>query len=288
MTPPFVFQADAGIVRDYYAHHPNFIIEYDESRPREYCILYFSSHNIYNPNTPEAFEKDIIKKNRFEWYGTRIQKGYKHIFIRDIIKQWYLTGISGQHPSPATLLELLKKETAGYRIIALGSSAGGYAAVVYGQLLNAEKIYSFNGQFQVNYLLQESKETTDPMIFRKQDDPVLRPYYDARNFISHPASIYYFYSSKSDIDVLQKNHIGDLGINIIKMRTSHHGIPFFKSNLPRLLNSDDRQLARMATRSYHPVFFSVKMIGVFNTARTMADIIFSETRRRLKKYAGAS
>src|SRR5882672_2149619 len=120
---PFVFQADSEIVNAVYREGSNYIIEYNKEVPQEYCILYFSSNNIYYPNEESVFNSHIKQKNRFEWYGTRINKGYKHIFLRDIKKQWYLKGVNAQIDSPDQLLHFLQKETKGYKVIALGSSS---------------------------------------------------------------------------------------------------------------------------------------------------------------------
>ena len=279
----FVFQADAEIVRGCYLNNPNYIIEYNNENPKDYCILYFSSHNIYNPNTESEFKKNILKKDRYEWYGTRINYGHKHIFIRDIIKQWYLTGINGNLDQPSRLLDFLKKETEGYRIITLGSSAGGFAAVIYGQLLNAETILSFNGQFQVNSLIDISTPGTDPVIFRSKNNPVIREFYDCRNFISNPSSVYYFYSNSSDWDVEQREHIEGISINIIEFKTSHHGIPFLKSNLPALLNSRPGFLNSLSGKIYHPVFFSFKMIGFFSTVKSIFQTGVQVIKQKLRK-----
>ena len=279
---PFVFQADSEIVRNYYRDNPNYIIEYNKDVLKEYCILYFSSHNIYS-NTESAFKREIIRKNRFEWYGTRIRYGYKHIFIRDIIKQWYLTGISSELNTPDLLLEFLKKETEKYKVIALGSSAGGFASVVYGQLLHAERIFTFNGQFQVNSVLRISDESKDPVIFRNRDNTGLRPYYDARNFITNPGTINYFYSKKSDWDIEQKTHIEDLGMGIIEFRTGHHGIPFLKSNLPALLNLKNPALNRLPGKSFHPLLFSFKMVGFFKTMQSLMQISVVLVKRFVRR-----
>lgn len=132
----YSFQVDSEIVKEAYQNQDNYLIEYSEEVPKDYCIIYFSSNDIYYPNTGIAFQEQLLSKNRFEWYKTRVNIGYKHIFIRDIQKQWYLGGINSQIDTPEKLFDFLKDETAGYRVIALGSSAGGFAAIIYGQLLS--------------------------------------------------------------------------------------------------------------------------------------------------------
>ena len=61
-------------------------------------------------------------------------------FVRDVYKQWYLKGVNAEIDSIEKLYEFLKAETEGYQIVTVGSSAGGYAAVLFGYLLNATKV----------------------------------------------------------------------------------------------------------------------------------------------------
>ena len=172
LDSPFVFQTDSNLVQES-LNNPNYLIEYSEADSifeDKYCAVYFSSNNIYYPNTKYEFQKQILNKNRFEWYGARIQKASKHIFIRDNKKQWYLEGINNNFNSIEKLEAFLIKETKGYKTIMLGSSAGGYAAVLFGSLLKSEYILSFNGQFKLNDLLKSSNESIDPIIFREKNN----------------------------------------------------------------------------------------------------------------------
>jgi hypothetical protein len=121
----YSFQVDSEMVKNTYKNDPNYLIEYSPTINKKYCIIYFSSHNIYYPNSEIAFEKQLLGKNRYEWYKTRVQNGYKHLFIRDIQKQWYLGGINSFINTPQKLLSFLKEETIGFQVIVLGSSAGG-------------------------------------------------------------------------------------------------------------------------------------------------------------------
>lgn len=61
---------------------------------RDECILYFSSNNIWFPNTEEAFKHSFVENDYYEWvkYGSTVSK--KAIFFRDIYKSWYVTGIN--------------------------------------------------------------------------------------------------------------------------------------------------------------------------------------------------
>ena len=263
----FVFQTDSDDVRKVFRNHSNYLIEYSQSRhDRErYCALYFSSNSVYFPNTSEAFYNQLVKKDKFEWYRTRIQNAEKHIFLRDIKKQWYLSGINGELDSIERLLHFLKKETEGYRIITLGSSAGGFAAVLFGQLLDADRIYSFNGQFGLSDLLLTSSESINPIIFRGRSNPEINQYFNLRPFIKRPEKIYYFYSNRNKWDMVQLERIADMGMHFIPFNTSNHGIPFLKSNLPYILNLEEERLNDLSKCVYSPFSFSMKTQGLLAT-----------------------
>lgn len=283
MTENIVFQADDPIVLKEYNNSNNYLIEFTPGVEKTYCALYFSSHSVYNPNNEDAFTRDVIRKNKYEWYGTRIPYAHKHIFLRDLIKQWYLTGINGKINSPETLFRFLEKETDGYKIIAMGSSAGGFASVIYGQLLKADMILSFNGQFEVNSQLKTSTSIIDPIVFRNQHNPELRKYYDTRNFIINPKSIHYFFSKKSEWDFQQQSHITDLEIYKTAFLTGHHGVPFLKSNLPAILRQGKKSLEKISGKTYHPLFFSIMQVGLITTISSVFETFLIVMKRYFPK-----
>jgi hypothetical protein len=281
LTDP-IFQIDSSLVTNAY-NNPNFLIEFDERNQENLCAIYFSSHNIYYPNTEKDFIHNLIKRDKYEWYGSRIVKARKHIFVRDIKKQWYLTGINSRIDSPLALENFLASETKGYKVITVGSSAGGYAAVVYGQRINAERIYCFNGQHELSSLLNISNERINPIIFRNSGDPILRRYFDARNFIIDPGKIFYFYSNKSKWDISQYEHVKDSGINILSFNTHVHGMPFLKCNIPVLLSMEEAALKKYAGKKNNPILFSFKMVGFYKTIQGLYKQLQGKLKEKYKK-----
>lgn len=272
ITYPYSFQVDSEVVNYYYENHDNFLIEYSDGVSNEFCSIYFSSNDIYYPNNEQAFNNQLARKNRFEWYNTRLSTCHKHIFIRDVFKQWHLKGINSRINSPEKLLELLLNETSGYKVITVGSSAGGFSAVIFGQLLKATKILSFNGNFEIYTKLKSSTAEKCPFIFRFQNDKNVNKWFDSVNFISDPSTIFYFQSNRSNQDILKYNYIKHLPIHRIQFYTSHHGIPFLKANLPYVLNCSSNQLIKLSRTVHYPILFSLKTIGVY---RTITNIISS-------------
>lgn len=261
----FVFQIDSDIVRAAF-EKDNYLVVYDEQCvDKVVCAIYFSSNNIYYPNTEEVFRKRIVEKDFYEMYHTRVNDVYKHIFVRDVQKQWYIGGINSRIHSPELLFEFLQEETKGYSVITIGSSSGGYAAVLYGSLLSAKRVFSFNGQFEVQSLLNTSSSEIDPLLFRNAAS-VLARYFDLRDFINRGIDIYYFTSLGSKWDIQQYNHIKDIhSVKPILFKTDHHGVPFVKSALPVVINMKSEALDKWVGKKFNSLVFSIKMVGPIET-----------------------
>lgn len=74
------------------------------------AVLYFSSSGIYFPNTEEMFSKAFVENDKYEFLDSELKiKADKEIYIRDIAKQFYITGISQRCPDMDSLIQLLKK-----------------------------------------------------------------------------------------------------------------------------------------------------------------------------------
>jgi hypothetical protein len=269
-----VFQSVDDEVNFVFANNKNYLIEYSKSTKNSipYCIIYFSSNSIFYPQTKEAFFDQIIKKDRYEWYHTRINCGAKHIFLRDIKIRHYLAGINSTLDTIEKVIDFLKSETEGYKIITVGSSSGGYAAVFFGQKLNAERNYSFNGQFVLdsnyNYFFSENEKS------------LAEKYSNLRDYLKTPSTVFYFYSNKSEVDKSQLKYVEHTGINIFSFNTSVHGIPFLKNNLPVVLNLKVHDLKILSNKCYDPLFFSIKMVGILG----LFIGIYKQTQKLLNEH----
>lgn len=277
----FVFQVDSAIVQSARSLDNYLIIEEDQKivRKKPICAVYFASNYIYFPNNNETFRETIINKNRFEWWNLRHPKANKHIFIRDVYKQWYLHGINNQINSLEKLSYFLEKEIKGYTSYFIGSSAGGYAAVLLGSMLNVKRIYAFNCQFYLTDLLETSKASVDPLIFREQHNSKINKYYNIKKSIKEAQNIYYFHSNKSNWDVCQLGAVHDINMNLISVNTKIHGIPLLKNNLIPLFLLDESELKKLAKKPIYPIIFSIKIIGLPRTLFFMLQLLPNAYRR---------
>ena len=146
------------------------------------AIIFCSGNGLYFPNTEAEFTGKIITNDRYEWENLandkRIMKYYELIiFIRDIYKQWYITGINSRINTVEKTANFLKDLTAGLEITTCGSSAGGYAAVLFAHFLKAERFFSLSGQFSITH--QISSEA--PFVLMNASNSAVNKYYDISN-----------------------------------------------------------------------------------------------------------
>lgn len=271
------FNTDAPCVKQAWEDEPNMLIQdFASPKPQQsYCAIYFSSNDIYFPNTEDVFRKRIVEKNTFEWYGTRIAKATKHIFVRDVFKQWYIRGINAQCNNIEALAALLKEEAKGMKVVTVGSSAGGYAAIVLGSLLQAEYVLAFNAQLDINLIAPRN-----PFVARYQNTK-WGGYFSTKQHINPNTQYFYFYSHLSPQDMQQCHAMPKLpNFHRVAFSTSHHGIPFLKVALPRVLNMPIEQLLALSGKSMHPLTFSIQQAGLLKCASGLIHQVWQKYKRR--------
>lgn len=206
------------------------------------CIIFFSSNGLYYPNTIPEFEKTVIQEDRYEWenhLSDRRIRDYagKAILVRDVYKQWYVKGISSAQDRVETVKELLSQLVEGYRIITVGSSSGGYAAVLFGLKLGAERIFTFSGQFSI-----ENEVDDYFWLSRYKDDKITSKYYTLFGLLKDNEEIplYYFYPAKCKQDIEQYDMVkGEHNLYAFAIDCDQHGKTLKNEDfIPVLIMSD--------------------------------------------------
>lgn len=111
--------------RQVYTRGKNYRIDYSDEKGRDVVAVYVSSNALFYPHTPEVFREAVMEKYRYEWTRMKIRRAQKHIFIRDVYKQWYATGINAEINSIDKLIDWLKDEVKGYKCLIISGSSGG-------------------------------------------------------------------------------------------------------------------------------------------------------------------
>lgn len=232
------------VVEDYYRCSDNIKIEYCNSESDIHLVC-FSDNGVFYPWTEEQFKKIIIEKDRYQWVNItkedKIRKKYKSIiYIRDIFQSWYIRGISNENNSPQKVADTIRKLTGGGKIVTIGSSAGGYYAVLIGVLLNAVRIFSFSGQFII-----DNEYESNPMVKSATDEQ--RAYYDLKSYVDkYTGHIFYFCPYNCVRDRIQLEHIaGTPALYDFKCKSAMHGQTIIPQTMQYFLFIEDEKIVEI-------------------------------------------
>lgn len=255
-------------------------IENNDGKPAN--IFCFSSNAIYYPNTNSQFYKNIYLKDKYEMFN--IKDLYSNtIYVRDIFKQWYQEGISNKLDSLKKIFDTLNclrdssKDT-----FMIGSSAGGYMAVLSAIKLNAKYAISLAGQFNLEFVLKNSNKEKDPVIFSTERD-----YFDLKPLLQNSyTTVFYFVGVHSKIDQQEIEHIETLNnVKIFKFNSAKHGVPFYPFLLKTIVSKNFEELSSLhknyKNKIISPLKFSIKLIGIRKTLSEIGKFI-------IKKYLKVS
>ncbi len=264
-----IYSTSSKLVKDTFLSEENILIEENETWESDTVVIYFSCNGIYHPRTDEVFTDTIIKNNHFEWQNQKnnIRNIRKRVYVRDLYMQWYIRGINGYISSIDELATHLNNIIGNSNVITIGSSAGGYAAALFGVLLHAEYSICFNAQFSLSKILKDFKFAKEnPFIAESSSE-----YLDIRNIIRNGETpIYYFCSGNSDIDIIQLQLVQNTSnIHVFNFDNERHAIPFYIFNLSAILNSSSKQLLSFYKKFKHKKIkrwkFSIATIGLKST-----------------------
>lgn len=85
----------------------------------------------------------------FEFFNSTRGIPVKRVFVRDLRQAWYHRGLSGEEATLMDVVDSLRELIARSeveRLVVIGNSAGGYAALVFGTLLGADTVVCFSPQ----------------------------------------------------------------------------------------------------------------------------------------------
>lgn len=261
------------------------MIEYDEKALGNSCCIYFSNHGIYYPETQQVFESKIIKENAYEWYRLRVPGVKKHIFLRDIRKQFYVEGINNTLNSIDKLVEWLKTETKNYFIVTVGSSAGGYAAAIVGTLLGADKIYCFSAQFS---LYDDFAYKTKELLLKHENDIEFNKYYNILSYIEeNKPNIIYMYPALNRSDRIQASGVGEKIECVFPIKSNKHGVPLYRHCIIPFLRLNYQEINSLCIKiggEVTPFVMSIYLVGIFGTIGGIVKETIILSWKMLKKY----
>lgn len=152
------------------------------------------------------------------------------IFLKDFWQSWYQKGLLGIANDVESLADFIREivPVESQELYCVGTSAGGFAAILFAELLNAKKSLSFGPQTNVDlktFLRFRAPES-------KWDEIKSSKYLDLRNIVSGEVNHILYVSSKNEIDSEQAENLRLLPkvhVNFIDSE-SHNIAGFLKRN----------------------------------------------------------
>lgn len=235
-------------IEDIYNTQKNFQLIKTKANTKR-LIIFFTSNRIF------CDKKHFLFPNYeyYEWIkiSKDINNYYSNIiFVRDVNRCWYLSGINKKINSIDKLITFLKKiidkYCKDYEITVCGTSAGGYIATLCGIKLNADIVLNFCGQFLLNFEAYKPKyvKLSDYLKY-KSIIPLIKKQSANNDKIKTQINYYFPYSSK--VDYIQYLKVKNLkNLNILKFDNTRHGRTIFPIYFKEILTMNKKELEKLA------------------------------------------
>lgn len=251
----------------------------------DYCYVFCSSNDIWYPNTQQAYEESIINRDRYEWTSFSLTNARKRIYVRDIYKSWYVTGVNKDIDTIDKLVERIKRESMGLKLVCVGSSSGGYLATLIGCLLCANHVICFSGQMELN---NQWAIDRNGLLQHYRNDSTYSKYYDLKPYIEKGnTEIFYIVPMNCAQDLHHYEHVSECSsIRAFHFNSKHHGIVVSKCNLPYLINSTKEELEKLYEahkgKSISVMLFSIEIVGFCNALIGASHELLKKIKRKLR------
>lgn len=148
----------------------------------------------------------------FEFVGVSRDLGINRIFVRDLTQTWYHAGHGGVSTTidgTAAYLKRKIQEAAANRVVVVGNSAGGYAATLFGTLLDADVVHAFSPYS----MLGDKRYVRDQETIEYMYESFSDRYFDLRSVLrsyERTGAIHLYYDPELTIDSRQTVHLAGL------------------------------------------------------------------------------
>ena len=157
----------------------------------------------------QAHENTVFGTTVDEFKGVLSQLNYDTVKINDTNGHYFFNGIDDTYDSMEKVLNKLSEYISGYtKTIFMGNCAGGHAAILFGTMLNVDKVIGFNtvSYLDQQTLLLEEDGRDDKVNFLDQtiENLNLKSYLDNATYNTQ---IYSIVAQNTDRHVKQSNNI---------------------------------------------------------------------------------
>ncbi len=157
----------------------------------------------------QAHDNNVFGTTVEEFKGTLSSLNYDTVKINDINGNYFFNGIDETYNTPEKVLDLLSGYVSGYtKTVFIGNCAGGHAAILFGTMLNVNKVIGFNtvSYLDQTTLLLNDDGRDDQVSFLDQSNEYLnlKPYLESANYNTQ---IYSIVAQNAERHVKQSNNI---------------------------------------------------------------------------------
>ena len=168
----------------------------------------------------------------FEFFGLTSGLDVDKLYVRDHGQAWYQAGLPGVASNLGAIADYLRDtiaEADARRVVMVGNSMGGYAAMVFGALVGADVVHSFAPQSFVDHLHRLWHRDTR---WRKQMRAMYRlpenRHLDARRLLAGRRAgcpIHVYYDAGDRLDAIHAERLDGLpGIELHAYSSGGHGV----------------------------------------------------------------
>jgi len=168
--------------------------------------------------------------NRFNFWNILKDLNAKKVFLKDQYHAWYQKGISKEVNTVSKVANELKKiieEKKPKHTVFIGDSAGGCAAILFGHLVGADSVLSFNAQTFVTQELRLKhrddrwQETADKYLDENEGFNLRQ----ALRYHNGKTKYYLFYSNGHGLDRIHNENLGTTGgVTLVPINSNYHGV----------------------------------------------------------------
>ncbi len=241
------------------------------------CYIFCSSNGlnqIADSIDPQVFSNDYYEWNNISKNKRIKRKAGKYIFVRDVFQKSYVDGINKDINSIDKIIELLCVESAGYDVVCVGSSGGGYLAMILGaKLKNCSRVFSFGGLFSLYSWTGANNNFvfSDIEAYQKHIGEIdYEKYYSIRKMIeSYDKPLFHFYGINHFADCVQINELNGVSnknVFLIGLKTGRHGGDFFGFTYPYLLSKSNHKMRMICDGNnvvVSKIRFAIRVMGLF-------------------------
>jgi hypothetical protein len=187
------------------------------------------------------------KPSRYDFQALLDQDDFATILVRDPDNNWYHGPVASGQWGPDALRDILIRAAARYKnVVCIGSSMGGYAAVLFGKLIGADRVLAFSPQIIIDpdflRAIGEQRWLSELDIVARHS--AARSYFDCSAIPAEavaprePTRIDLFVSHANLMDEMHAQRLsGQPGVTVHRLRNVEHNliVPLRQFGLARRL-----------------------------------------------------